>query len=63
MLVLTWLSRSRAVETKGFRTSDVEGAVSWLAEVANFDPAAVIDAVARAEGVFLAASPSASTHS
>lgn len=54
MLVLTWLARSRSVETKGFRPHDVRAALAWLEEAApgRVDFEAAIAACARAEQRF-----------
>lgn len=55
LLVLTWLARSKSIETRGFRPSEARAALAWLEEVEpGLDLAGAIDSVRRAEERFLA---------
>ena len=61
MLVLTWLARSRSVETRGFRPGEIATALAWLEQVAPgaVDVEKALAAVKRAEKRFAASQSAA----
>lgn len=53
LMVLTWLARSKSIETRGFRPHEVVLALDWLEEsVPGIDVAGAIAACERAESRF-----------
>lgn len=52
LLVMTWLTRTKSIQTLGFRPSEVSSALAWLREVSSIDVEAALAARARAELAF-----------
>lgn len=59
LLVLTWLTRARTIETLGFRPSEVRPALAWLEAVEPIDVEAAVAACERARVRFLRESAAA----